>query len=241
MSPTVTDHTTLSTPLMDRGALVTAAISQATRALDTTNDDDELSAERPKYLKLTSDQLSQLLTACSTPTSIRSPTADDSPVSITSLFSKHPAYVNNAKYEAICCRPITPTYDGTEADLVPFLLRLDIRRQDEGWAPATYVKTVNDKQYDLTLEFSQVTELDVLAIAKQRWTAPTVSDDKHTIGHDTCNARLLAKCLLASISSDLSMMILNRTPTQYCNDGTYILWAISNNIYRNNIAFVETI
>ena len=52
MSPTVTDHTTLSTPLMDRGALVTAAISQATRALDTTNDDDELSAERPKYLKL---------------------------------------------------------------------------------------------------------------------------------------------------------------------------------------------
>jgi hypothetical protein len=134
-----------------------------------------------------------------------------------------------------------PTYDGTEADLMPFLLHLDIGRQDEGWPPATYDKTLNDKQYDLTLEFAQVTELDVLAIFKQRWTAPTVSDDNHTTRNDTCNGRLLAKCLLVSISSDLSMMILNGTPTQYRNDGTYILWAISNNIYRNNIAFVETI
>ncbi len=65
--------------------------------------------------------------------------------------------------------------------------------------------------------------------------------DKRTIGHDTCNARLLAKCLLASISTDLTVTLINRILQLYRNDGTYILWALTNNIYRNNIAFIETI
>jgi len=51
----------------------------------------------------------------------------------------------------------------------------------------------------------------------------------------------LAKCLLASISSDLSVTLINRVPPKYRNDGTYLLWALCNNIYHNNIAFVESI
>jgi hypothetical protein len=46
---------------------------------------------------------------------------------------------------------------------------------------------------------------------------------------------------LVSISTDFSRTLLNRTPTKYRNDGTYLLWAITNNIYLNNIAFIETI
>jgi len=30
-------------------------------------------------------------------------------------------------------------------------------------------------------------------------------------------------------------------PTLYHNDGTYILWALTNNMYRNNIASVESV
>jgi hypothetical protein len=123
---------------------------------------------------------------------------------------------------------------------MPFLLRLDIRRQDEGWAPATYI-SIQNKTYDLTVEFAHVTEADVTSIAKQRWTSPTVDIDKHTVGHDTCHARLLAKCLMASISSDLILILLNHIPSKYRNDGTYVLWTITNNIYRNNVAFVESI
>jgi hypothetical protein len=74
---------------------------------------------------------------------------------------------------------------------MPFLLRLDIRRQDEGWAPATYVKT-DDTTFDLTTEFSHVTESQVVALASKRWDSATVEINKHTIGHDTCQARLLA-------------------------------------------------
>jgi hypothetical protein len=233
------DHP-LETPITLRGVSVTDTIRTMTGALDDTNDGDEPSAKRPKYLKLTPDQLPQLIVACSTPTSSTRVRSEGSPTSVASTSSMTPAYVSNAKYEAICCHLLTPLYDGTEENLMPFLLHLDIRRQDEGWAPAIYI-TVDTKRYDLTVEFSQVTEEDIVANAKIRWQASTVATDKHTIGHDTCNARLLAKCLLSSISPDLSMTLLNRTPTQYCNDGTYLLWAISNNIYRNNVAFVEII
>ncbi len=37
------------------------------------------------------------------------------------------------------------------------------------------------------------------------------------------------------------MTLMNHIPTAYRNDGTYMLWAITNNIYRNNITFVESI
>jgi len=109
---------------------------------------------------------------------------------------------------------------------MPFLLRLDIRRQDEGCPPATYVM-IGTKDYDLTCEFA--------------WSSPTVQTDKHTIGHITCHARLLAKCLLASIGNNLTLMLLNKIPQAYRNDGTYMLRAIKNNIHCNNIAFIECI
>lgn len=67
---------------------------------------------------------------------------------------------------------------------MPFLLRLDIRRQDEGRSPATYVM-VTEKMYDLTFEFAHVEENIVADIAKARWTSSTVNRDKHPIDHDT--------------------------------------------------------
>jgi hypothetical protein len=95
--------------------------------------------------------------------------------------------------------------------------------------------------FDLTTQFPHISESQLVEIASLRWGVPTVDTDKHTLGHETCNARLLAKCLMASISSDLSLTLINRIPTQYHNDGTYLLWALSNNVYCNNIAFVESI
>jgi hypothetical protein len=123
---------------------------------------------------------------------------------------------------------------------MPFLLRLDIRRQDEGCPPATYVM-IGTKDYDLTCEFAFVTEANIIAAIQDRWSSPTVQTDKHTIGHITCHARLLAKCLLASIGNNLTLMLLNKIPQAYRNDGTYMLRAIKNNIHCNNIAFIECI
>jgi hypothetical protein len=78
-------------------------------------------------------------------------------------------------------------------------------------------------------------------IVSLRWTAATVDLDNHTIGHETYQAWLLAKCLLASISLDLALTLINHIPTTYCNNGTYLLWTLSNIIYRNNITFIESI
>jgi len=121
-----------------------------------------------------------------------------------------------------------------------FLLRLDLCRQNEGWALATYIMVKNNK-YDLMVEFAHVSETDMATLAELRWTSLTVDLDKHTIGHDTCHARLLAKCLMASIFPDLILVLLNRIPQNYCNDGIYVLWTLTNNIYHNNTAFVESI
>jgi hypothetical protein len=57
-------------------------------------------------------------------------------------------HYNNARYEDIICRPIKPMYDGSPDHLVPFLNRLDIRRQDEAWKAVTYI-TENNQTFDL--------------------------------------------------------------------------------------------
>jgi hypothetical protein len=87
-------------------------------------------------------------------------------MSVTASITNAPAYVTNAKYEEFCCKAIKPSYDGTEEDLMPFLLRLDIQRQDEGWAPATYIK-IDDATFDLTTEFSHVTESQVTTLTSK--------------------------------------------------------------------------
>ncbi len=135
--------------------------------------------------------------------------------------STTPAYVTNANYEEISCKAIKLPYDGTEDDLMPFLLRLDIQHQDEGWVPATYVKTPN-KGFNLTTEFAHVMEPQVASLASDQWDAHTVDNDKHTLGHETCHAHLLVQCLLASISSNLSVTLINPVPPKYRNYGTYL-------------------
>jgi hypothetical protein len=239
MSSTLDDNNTCETPEQNRGSAVTDAIRAFTDSFGVSNDDEKPNAKRPRYLKFTPDQLSQLIIACSTPGGITSTLHQASPSTTALSLQSAPAYVTSAKYEEISCKPIKPTYEGNEADLMPFLLRVDIRHQDEGWASATFI-TNQDTTYDLMIEFVDVTEEHVTELASRRWTSHSVSTDKHNIGHDTCHSRLLAKCLLASISHDLSLTLLNRIPTLYRNDGTYLLWTLTSNIYRNNIAFVES-
>jgi hypothetical protein len=115
---------------------------------------------------MTPDQLSQLIQACFTPTQ-HSLTAISSPTAATFASPSNPAYFHNAKYEDICCKAIKPIYDGTEADLMPFLLRLDIHQQDEGWAPATYI-TIKEKTYDLTCKFTMIKESSIIASISHR-------------------------------------------------------------------------
>jgi hypothetical protein len=98
------------------------------------------------------------------------------------LSALNPAYFNNAKYKDICCKPIKPFYDGTEADLMVFLLCIDIHCQDEGWAPATYVTI------DLTCEFTFVMESGIIEAVQDHLRSPTLHIDKYTIGHDACHA-----------------------------------------------------
>jgi hypothetical protein len=154
--------------------------------------------------------------------------------------TKPPEYYNNAKYEDIISKPMKPPYDGSSDQLIPFLNRLDIRRQDEGWYPITFL-TINNTKYDLIRHFTQIDETVMLQEARIRWTSPTISIDKHTIDHPTFNARVLARLLLSSVTDDFCITIINRVPQDYRNDGPLLLWIICNNIHRNNIAFVESI
>jgi hypothetical protein len=72
-----------------------------------------------------------------------------------------PPYYANNKCEEISCRAIAPLYDRSKEQLFPFLSRLDLHHQNEGWASATYL-TIDNKQNDLTLHVSVITEYDVI-------------------------------------------------------------------------------
>jgi hypothetical protein len=153
---------------------------------------------------------------------------------------KSPEYYNNAKYEDIISKPIKLPYDGSSEQLIPFLNRLDIRRQDEGWYPMTFL-TIHGIKYDLIRHFAKIDELIILQEAELRWSSPHVSVDKHTIDHPTFNARVLARFLLGSVTDEFCITIISRISQEYRNDGPLILWIICNNIHCNNIAFMESI
>jgi len=134
-----------------------------------------------------------------------------------------------------------PLY-GSEDQLILFLTLLDIQHKDEGWRPATFCPVVvhgRPTKLDLIQYFAHVPETAISDLAKQRWSSTTIDDDMHSVGHDSFNARLLAKLLRASVTEDFHSTLINKVPQSYHCDGTYLLWAIGNHVYRNNVAFVE--
>jgi hypothetical protein len=95
------------TPAAAQGSSVTRAISDF---LSMTNDEEEPNAKWGRYLKFTPEQLSRLITACTTPARPLSSTDQASPTSVIAASNMAPAYMTNAEYEEIRCKPIKPIY-----------------------------------------------------------------------------------------------------------------------------------
>jgi hypothetical protein len=197
-------------------------------------------SKKQRFVSLTPEQFEKILDTCSAQQTIIENLTSRYPSDAVASSSRPPSYYANAKYEEISCKPLKPIYDGSEEHLISFLTRLDIRRQNEGWAPATYIQ-INSSTIDLTCHFSQVTESQAKQDAERRWTSPNVNVEKHALGHETYHSRLLAIVLMSSITESLSTVLLYRIPQLLRNDGTYILWTICNNVHRNNVAFKETV
>lgn len=128
----------------------------------------------------------------------------------------------------------------TQEELVPFLNRLDICRQDEDWSSITLI-TQHETQHDLIHHFAKINEETMISLAQCQWYSPTLNQEKYTFGHDTYKAHCFARLLFGSITDDLSTLILGRVDQDFRNDDPLLLWVICNNIHRNNIAFIETI
>jgi hypothetical protein len=206
---------------------------------NTANDESETprSTKRQCNLVLTPELFEHLLRThskalASSPTSTR--------YTQSYVSNSQPAYYSNAKYKEISSKGIKPLYNGSEQQLIPFLTKLDLRRQHEGWAPATYV-TIDNKKHDLTTHFALISETDINLATSARWESQDIEQHKHTIGHDTYNAGLLAMVITNSLTDDFMNTLIHRIPSSLRNDGTYLLWAVSHNIHHNNIAFHEHI
>lgn len=234
-----TDQASISSPQDPNITQILAELQNS-----SSNDDAKPAAKRQKFISLSPDQFERLLQTCTKQQETISRLTSESPNGIIDnrpqRHPTQPAYYSNAKYEEISCRAIKPSYDGSEEHLIPFLTRLDLRRQNEGWAPATYI-TINDTQYDLTCHFACVDETDITTIAKTRWTSTSIDHDKHTVGHITYQSRLLAMVILNSITDDFMTVLIHRVPQSLRNDGTFLLWSLCHNIHRNNVAFTEKI
>lgn len=151
-----------------------------------------------------------------------------------------PEYYNNMKYEDIVCKPIRPLCDGSLEHLVLFLNWLDMRRQDEGPYPITFI-TINGNIYGLIPYFAKLDESIMMHEATLQWTSSTIDKDKHMVDHLTYNVRVLAHLLICSIIDNFSLTITNIVPQHLHNDGPLLLWTIHNNIHHKNVAFFKTI
>jgi hypothetical protein len=57
-----------------------------------------------------------------------------------------------------------------------------------------------------------------------------IDQHKHTVGHPTYNARLLAMVLTNTTSDKFMTTIIHCIPADLRNDGSFLLWAVSHNI-----------
>jgi hypothetical protein len=124
------------------------------------NDDDEPTPKRQQFIIITQEQFTQLLNACTAQQTTINRLTTQSHTIITppnTTTNATPAYYTNAKDEEISCKPIKPSCNGTPVALIPFLNKLDLRRQSKGWADATFI-TINDTKFDITTHFTKVPE-----------------------------------------------------------------------------------
>jgi hypothetical protein len=100
MSDIYSNQDPYDTPDHVRGSLVIQQLTSIIQGIGNANDDQEPDAKRTKYLKLTPEKLSQLITACSTPGLSSTPTLNISPSSVTASITTNATlpYVQNAKY-----------------------------------------------------------------------------------------------------------------------------------------------
>jgi hypothetical protein len=110
MSNNVTDTTTGNarneTPIPLRGRQVTDAILNALNPPEHTNDEEDAhSAKRIKYIKLTTDQLSDIINTCSSHIFQAFTPTGRSPTSTTSSTITTPAYYNKLNMKRSVARP----------------------------------------------------------------------------------------------------------------------------------------
>jgi hypothetical protein len=146
----------------------------------------------------------------------------------------------NARFEQIACAGLPVKFDGSPEQLIPTLDLIHIRRINEVWHSATYVKK-NNVVIDLIHQFSKVTLADIQNQAKVLWTAPDVELLRHTHGTATYNARLFGVFLLNSLTPDFAALIFSRIDQTYSMDGPLLFITMCQHIHRNHLAFVESI
>jgi hypothetical protein len=154
--------------------------------------------------------------------------------------TRQPDMWENAKVEQIICSGLKPAYDGSSERLLPTLSLIHIRRKNEVWQPATFIKD-NGATIDLVQNFSQVTEAIVLAQARRLWSAPDASLQSHTRGAEIYNSRLFGVFLMNSLTPEFAALLHSRIDSQFCLDGPLLLFIMCQNVHRNHLAFVENI
>jgi hypothetical protein len=153
---------------------------------------------------------------------------------------KVPDIFDNAKYEQITCVGLQPKYNGSPDELIPTLNMIHIRRQNEVWYAATFLRQ-DDSNIDLVRQFSQIRQETVQSKAKDLWDSPTSMTSRHTRGTETYNSRLLALFLTNSLTADFAALLHSHIDPNYSTDGPTLLFTMCNHIHRNHLAFVESI
>jgi hypothetical protein len=88
---------TLDTPPKQCDRFVTESIRSIAAMMESPNADEEPATKHPRYLKFPPEQLSQLITACSSPMTQLPTSSSPSPTFATPLPAITPAYDTNAK------------------------------------------------------------------------------------------------------------------------------------------------
>jgi hypothetical protein len=143
-----------------------------------------------------------------------------------------------ARAEYYISQGLSMKFDGSQAQLAPWIKKFKALRNHALWRDATYLNH-DDKRYDILTEFTKIKESMIKPRALQRCTPVNQAKSLKPENADLFYARILGKVVIDSVTDEFYTTLQNYSGDDLANDGPLLLWLILTHFHTSTVTYQE--
>jgi len=143
-----------------------------------------------------------------------------------------------ARAEYYISQGLSMKFDGSQAQLAPWIKKFKALRNNALWREATYLE-YNSKRYDILTEFTKIKESMIKPGAQQRCTPTNQVKSLKPDNEELFYARILGKVVISSVTDEFYTTLQNYSGDDLANDGPMLLWLILTHFHTSTITYQE--